>query len=78
MRSVPYAYDNKLSSIKLNAWSVETRAPWERNGGGGWVGGSVGEGCQNTVIRIQMGPIDMTSQSRSDSAPVAGRGRERE
>ncbi|KAG7242866.1 hypothetical protein INR49_018121 [Caranx melampygus] len=32
---VPSAYDNNMSSImtKLNAWSVETRAPWVRSGG---------------------------------------------
>lgn len=52
---------------KLNAWSVETRAPWERNGGKN----------ENTVRKIQMGPIDMTV-SHAHSAPAAGRGRGRE
>lgn len=66
--------DNKLSSIKLNGWSVETRAPWERNEGVGEGGGVRGSDyCKNPDV-----PNRHDGQSRSDSAPAAGRGREKE
>lgn len=75
LRSVPSAYDNNMSSImtKLNAWSVETRAPWEKWRRCVGVGGLVIE-VQNTVRKIQMCPINMTV-GHAQTAPAAGRER---
>lgn len=83
MHSVLYAYDNILPSIitKLNAWSAEMRAPWERDGEcvGSGEGQRVWGWGQNTVRKKNPDmPNRRDSRSCSDSAPAAGRGRERE
>lgn len=84
LHSVPYAYDNKLSSMmtKLNAWSVETRAPWERNGGRVSV---LRVGNQNTVrkksrcarstwqpVRLRLCPCSRNGKGERDK--VRGQG----
>ena len=76
-------------ATKLNAWSVETRAPWERDGGCVCMcvhvcacvcvcvvgGGRRWEWVQNTVKKkkIQVGPFDMTG-GYSDSGGGGGEG----
>lgn len=60
---------------KLNAWSVETRAPWERNGGHVSV---LRVGNQNTERKNPGVPDQRDGRSGSDSALAAGMGRERE